>query len=106
MRNRRRKDRGPGISDRTATRRRHSAHDSTRTGTQRKKNPRPRCSSEKRRPGGAGNLALDQSNVAGAWSLRGFLGREFHALTLAKQLEDGAANSAAMEEVLDATFIA
>jgi hypothetical protein len=69
-------------------------------------NPRPRYSSEKRRPGRAGNLALDQSNVAGAWSFRGFLGREFHALTFAQQLEDGAANSAAMEEVLDATFIA
>jgi hypothetical protein len=69
-------------------------------------NPRPRYPSEKRRPGGVGNLALDQSNIAGAWSLRGFLGREFHALTLTQQLENGAANSAAMEEVLDATFIA
>ena len=69
-------------------------------------NSRPRYSSEKRRPGRAGNLALDQSNITGAWSLGGFLGREFHALTFAQQLEDGAANSAAMEEVLDATFIA
>jgi hypothetical protein len=62
--------------------------------------------SKKRRPGREERLAFDQSNVTGARSLRGFLGREFHALTLAQQFEDCAAHGAAMEEVLDATFIA
>jgi hypothetical protein len=52
------------------------------------------------------SLAFDQSNVTGTRSLRGFLGRKFHALAFAQQLEDGAADGAAMEEVLDATFIA
>jgi hypothetical protein len=67
---------------------------------------RRRSVCEKRRPGRQGSLALDQSNVAGTGSLRGFLGRELHALTFAQQFEDCAADGAAMEEVLDATFIA
>lgn len=50
--------------------------------------------------------AFDQTNVAGAGTLRRLLGAEFDALTLAKELEDRPSYSAAMEEVLDASFIA
>ena len=59
-------------------------------------------------PSGAGRKALTfyETNVSGARSLLRFLRSELDALTFAKQLEDGAANRAAMKEVFDSTFIA
>jgi hypothetical protein len=51
-------------------------------------------------------LTLDESNVAGAWTFLGVLGRELDALTFAKQLEHRAADRASMEEVLDPAFVA
>jgi hypothetical protein len=53
-----------------------------------------------------GRLTLDQPNVAGARAFRRFFRREFHALAFSQELEDCAAHGAAMEEVLDAAFIA
>jgi hypothetical protein len=63
---------------------------------------------ELRRPGGAGRKALTfyETNVSGARALLRFLRSELDALTFAEQLEDGAANRAAMKEVFDPTFIA
>jgi hypothetical protein len=51
-------------------------------------------------------LLLDQANLACARALSRFLGCEFDALAFPQQLEDGAAYSAAMEEMLDSTLIA
>jgi hypothetical protein len=51
-------------------------------------------------------LAFDQPDVAGAGSFLGFFWSEFDALPLAKELEDGAAHRAAVEEVLDPAFVA
>ncbi|HVC21415.1 MAG TPA: hypothetical protein VNE16_15180, partial [Vicinamibacterales bacterium] len=51
-------------------------------------------------------LAFDEANLAGARPLGGFFNREFDPLPLAQQLEHRTANGAAMEEVLDAPFIA
>jgi hypothetical protein len=50
--------------------------------------------------------ALDEAHVAGARTFGGIFGRKFYALTLAKQLEHGAAHRAAMEKVLDPAFVA
>src|SRR4051812_14991261 len=58
------------------------------------------------RTGLRGRLSLDESNVSGARPLLRFLRSELDALTFAEQLENGAANGAAMEEVLDTSFIA
>ena len=54
----------------------------------------------------AGGSALDQPNVAGPRALGGLFGRELHSLALAEQLENRAADGAAVEEVFDATLIA
>ena len=53
-----------------------------------------------------GALILDQANVSGAWTFRGFLDLEIDALPFAQQLEHGAAHRAAMEEMLDTSFVA
>jgi len=52
------------------------------------------------------DLTLYETNVSGARSLLRFLRSELDALPLAKQLENGAANGAAMEEVFDSSLIA
>jgi hypothetical protein len=59
-------------------------------------------------PSGAGrkNLTFYEANVAGARSLLRFLRSELDTLTLAKQLEDGAPDRAAMKEMFDPAFIA
>ena len=59
-------------------------------------------------PGGTGweKLTFYQTDISGAWTLLRFLRSEFDALTLAEQLENGAADGAAMKEVLDSPFIA
>lgn len=60
-------------------------------------------------PPGAGpvvGLTFDQSNISGAWALGRILGGEIHPLPFAQQLEDGAPDSAAVEEMFDAAFIA
>ena len=49
--------------------------------------------------------AFDQSDFSGARAFAGFLGRELHALTFPQQLEHGATDRTAVEEVLDAAFI-
>src|SRR5829696_3973266 len=51
-------------------------------------------------------LSFDQAYVAGARSLRRFLGRKFHTLPLSEQLEHSTADGAAMEEVLGAALVA
>jgi hypothetical protein len=51
-------------------------------------------------------LPFDQANVSGAGTLRGFLDREFHALSLTKKLEDRRPNGAAVKEVFGAALIA
>jgi len=50
-------------------------------------------------------LALDQANVASPRSFGRFLGRELHALPLAKQLEHGVPHRAAVKKVFDPGFI-
>lgn len=50
-------------------------------------------------------LTFDQSNFAGARTLRGIFRRELDALALAQQLEHCPANRAPMEEVLDPSFV-
>ena len=50
--------------------------------------------------------AFDKPYVAGTWALLGIFRSEFHTLAFAQQLEDGAAYRAAVEEVLDSTFVA
>jgi hypothetical protein len=54
----------------------------------------------------AGKLAFYETDVAGARTLLRFLRSELDALTFSKQLEDGAADRAAMKEVFDPAFIA
>src|SRR5918993_5720244 len=55
---------------------------------------------------GASSSGVEQSHVSCARALAGVLGVEFDALTFAQQLEHGAANGAAMEEVFNARLIA
>jgi hypothetical protein len=50
-------------------------------------------------------LTFDQSNVASARALGRFFDLEFDSLTLAQELEDGAANRAAVKEMLDSGFV-
>ena len=50
--------------------------------------------------------AFDEPDFAGARSFAGFLRGEFDALAFAQQLEHRAAHRAAMEEVLDSSFVA
>lgn len=59
-----------------------------------------------RTPQSAVRSTFDQTNVAGARSLLRFFRREFDALTFAQQFENGSADRAAMEEMLDAAFVA
>src|SRR4051812_38916085 len=51
-------------------------------------------------------LPFDQTNVAGARTLLRVLRRELDPLTFPQQFEHGAAHRAAMEEMLDAAFVA
>lgn len=51
-------------------------------------------------------LALDQANITRPRALLRILWREFHPLTFPKQLEDGSADRAAVEKVLDPTLVA
>jgi len=51
-------------------------------------------------------LTFYQTDISGARTLLRFLRSEFDALTFAEQLEDGAADGAAMKEVFDPAFIA
>ena len=75
---------------------------------------RRRCRELRRRgrwipaPGGAGreDLTLYETNISGARPLLRFLRSEFHALAFAKQLENSAADGAAMKEVFDSSLIA
>jgi hypothetical protein len=53
----------------------------------------------------AGRLAFDQPNVAGPRTLGGLFNLEIHPLAFAQELEDGAADCAAMEEVFDTTLV-
>ena len=59
-------------------------------------------------PSGAGReeLTFYETDVSGARPLLRFLRSELDALTFAEQLENGAADGAAMKEVLDSAFIA
>jgi hypothetical protein len=57
-------------------------------------------------PAGKNLLTLYETDVSGARSLLRFLRSELDALTFAEQLENGAADGAAMEEVLDPSLIA
>jgi hypothetical protein len=50
--------------------------------------------------------AFDQADLTGARTLAGLFRRELDALTFAQQLEHGASDRAAMEEMLDPTFVA
>ena len=50
--------------------------------------------------------AFDKPYVAGARSLLGILGGEFHTLAFAQQFEHGAPHRAAVEEVLNSAFVA
>jgi hypothetical protein len=62
-------------------------------------------------PGPAGGractagLPFDQSNVSGARTLGRLFCGELHPLPFAEQLEDGAPDGAAVEEMFDATLI-
>src|SRR6266496_2397522 len=49
--------------------------------------------------------AFDQPDLARPWALAGFLRRELHALAFAQQLEHRAPDGAAVEEMLDSTFV-
>jgi hypothetical protein len=51
-------------------------------------------------------LTFYETDVSGARSLLRFLRSELHTLPLAEQLENGAADRAAMEEVFDTSLIA
>jgi hypothetical protein len=51
-------------------------------------------------------LTFYEANVAGARALLRFLRSELDALAFTQQLEDGAPDRAAMEEVFDSSFIA
>jgi hypothetical protein len=51
-------------------------------------------------------LTFYESNISGARSLLRILRSELDALTFAEQLENGAADGAAMEEVFDSSLIA
>ena len=51
-------------------------------------------------------LRVEQSHVSSTRSLAGILGTELDTLAFAEQLEDGAANGAAVEEVFNARLIA
>jgi len=51
-------------------------------------------------------LTFYETNVAGAGTLLRFLRSELDALAFSKQLEDGAADRAAMKEVFDSALIA
>jgi hypothetical protein len=51
-------------------------------------------------------LTLYETDVSRARTLLRFLRSELHALTFAEQFEDGAADRAAMKEVLNPAFIA
>jgi hypothetical protein len=50
--------------------------------------------------------AFDEAHFSGARTLAGFFLGELDSLTFPEQLEYGAAHGAAMEEVLDSTFVA
>jgi len=50
--------------------------------------------------------AFDQTHVACAWALLRIFRSEFDPLTFAEQFENGAANRAAVEKVLDPTLVA
>jgi hypothetical protein len=56
-------------------------------------------------PGMISGLAFDQPNVASARALGRFLDLELDPLTLTQELENGAANRAAVKEVLDPGFV-
>ena len=58
-----------------------------------------------RRPIGE-NLAFDQADVTGAWTLCGFLGLEVDAMALQWQLENSATDRAAMKEMFNAAVVA
>jgi len=49
--------------------------------------------------------AFDKPYVACAWALLGIFRGELHTLAFPQQFEDGAAHRAAVEEVLDSTFV-
>jgi len=51
-------------------------------------------------------LAFDQADVASARTFGGFLDLELDSLPFPQELEDGAANRAAVEEVLDSALVA
>ncbi len=51
-------------------------------------------------------LAFDQAHVARSRSFGRFLDLELDSLAFAQELEDGAANRAAVEEVLDPALVA
>jgi len=58
------------------------------------------------RPVVKGRLAFDQANVARSRALGRFLDLELDSLALAQELEDGAADGAAVKEVLDPALVA
>jgi hypothetical protein len=51
-------------------------------------------------------LTLYETDISGARPLLRFLRSELDALTFSQQLENGAANGAAMKEMFDSSFIA
>ena len=70
---------------------------------------RPRRVEPYRRPGsqaGAGGLAVEQTDFSRARTLGRFFNLELDALSFAQQFEHGSSNGGAMEEVLDAAFVA
>jgi hypothetical protein len=71
--------------------------------SERRRRSRVSTGAERRRQG---RLAFYETDISGARSLLRFLRSELHALTLAEQLENSAANGAAMKEVFDTSLIA
>ena len=51
-------------------------------------------------------LTVDQTNIASARTLLGFLNGKIDPLAFTQELEDSAAHRAAVEEVFDTTLIA
>src|SRR5213083_2547378 len=87
---------------RTAGRRREGAGISV----QGRESTRVRRASRRTGSGRGARSAFDQPDFAGARTLAGFFGREFHPLAFTQELEHRAANRAAVEEVLDPPLIA
>ena len=72
------------------------------TGSEKRRRSRLGVGADRRRD----SLTLYEADISGARALLRILRSELDALTFAEQFENGAANGAAMEEVLDPSFVA